>query len=52
MAEASYDYGMCYVRGGRDDRAEGRDLWVLEKEGGEWRAVWRTMLELREQELE
>jgi hypothetical protein len=50
-AVASYAYAMTYARGSRRFRAMGRDQWVLQKQRGSWLAVWRTMLELEEQEL-
>jgi hypothetical protein len=51
-AVASYDYALAYARQGRRWLATGRDLWVLARRAGEWKAVWRTMLDLSERELD
>lgn len=51
QAIASYDYRMTYRRDGQRYRASGRDLWVLARQDGRWRAVWRTMLDLSEEVL-
>jgi len=40
---------MVYERSGERSRATGRDLWVFVRQGGEWVAIWRTMLDLAEQ---
>jgi len=50
-AAASFAFTMIYERDGRRYRSTGRDLWMFGKEGGEWKAHWRTMLDLKEQEL-
>ena len=42
-------YEMLYERSGKRSRATGRDLWVFVRQGGEWIAAWRTMLDLTEQ---
>ena len=44
----SFRYEMLYERSGQRYRATGRDLWVFEKSGETWLAVWRTMLDLAE----
>ncbi len=44
----SFRYEMVYKRSGQRYRATGRDLWVFDKTGGTWLAVWRTMLDLAE----
>ena len=49
IAVATFAYEMIYERGGQRYRVTGRDLWVFQKEAGEWIAVWRTMLDLDEQ---
>lgn len=41
-------YEMVYERSGKRNRSTGRDLWVFQKEGGVWMAVWRTMLDMEE----
>jgi uncharacterized protein (TIGR02246 family) len=48
-AVASFTYEMVYERSGKRGRATGRDLWVFVRQGGEWIAVWRTMLDLADQ---
>ena len=48
-AVVSFTYEMVYERSGTKSRATGRDLWVFARQGGEWLAVWRTMLDLAEQ---
>jgi hypothetical protein len=48
-AIASFRYEMIYERDGQRSRASGRDLGVFTREGGQWLAVWRTMLDLAEQ---
>ena len=47
-AVASFRFEMVYERPGYRARSAGRDLWVFERRNGQWRAVWRTMLELSE----
>ena len=53
-AVTSFTYEMIYERSGERYRATGRDLWVFARSsvggggGGEWIAVWRTMLDLAE----
>jgi uncharacterized protein (TIGR02246 family) len=48
-AVVSFTYQMVYERSGERSRATGRDLWVFVRQGGEWIAAWRTMLDLAEQ---
>lgn len=47
-AVVMFRYEMVYERSGERYRATGRDLWVLQLEADEWRAVWRTMLDSEE----
>jgi hypothetical protein len=49
VAVASFAFEMTYQRAGARYRSSGRDLWVFSKEQGRWLAVWRTMLDLREE---
>jgi hypothetical protein len=42
-------YEMVYERSGKRNRATGRDLWIFAREGTDWIAVWRTMLDIAEQ---
>ena len=48
-AITSFTYEMVYERSGQRSRATGRDLWVFARQGVEWIAIWRTMLDLAEQ---
>ena len=48
-AVASFRFEMVYSRNGSSWRSTGRDLWVFERRGDGWLAVWRTMLDLAEE---
>jgi uncharacterized protein (TIGR02246 family) len=48
-AVASVAFTMVYERQGQRFRSTGRDVWVFTREGGDWLAVWRTMLDLTDQ---
>jgi ketosteroid isomerase-like protein len=48
-AVASFRFEMVYTRDGASWRSTGRDLWVFERQGDGWLAVWRTMLDLAEE---
>jgi hypothetical protein len=43
-AVVSYTFDISYELEGRRYREQGRDLFVLRRERGRWRAVWRTLL--------
>lgn len=45
-AVGSYRFEVFYSRGGVSYHSTGRDMWVFEKSGGRWLAVWRTMLDV------
>jgi hypothetical protein len=47
-AVATFRYEMVYERSGQRYRAKGRDLWVFQKQGRAWIAVWRAMLDMEE----
>jgi ketosteroid isomerase-like protein len=47
-AVVTFRYDMVYERSGGRYRASGRDLWVFQKQRGTWIAVWRTMLDMKE----
>jgi len=47
-AVVTFRYEMVYERSGKRNRSMGRDLWVFQKDGGAWVAVWRTMLDMKE----
>jgi len=44
----TFRYEMIYERDGRKYHSSGGDLWVFQKNGEEWMAVWRTMLDVKE----
>jgi Domain of unknown function (DUF4440) len=48
-AVVSFTYEMVYERSGEKSRATGRDLWIFARQGVEWLAIWRTMLDVAEQ---
>jgi hypothetical protein len=47
-AVVTFTYQMLYARAGARYRVTGRDLWVFQKQGPQWIAVWRTMMDLSE----
>ena len=47
-AVAAFRFEMIYERSARRYRSTGRDLWVFQRLGGAWIAVWRTMLDMEE----
>jgi ketosteroid isomerase-like protein len=47
-AVVTFRYVMLYERSGQRYRSTGRDLWVFQKQGRGWIAVWRTMLDMKE----
>jgi hypothetical protein len=49
IAVASFRFNMLYERASYRERSTGRDLWVFEQSNGKWIAVWRTMLEIKEE---
>ena len=51
MAVASFAFEVVYQREGRKYKGSGRDFWVFERRGEDWRAVWRTMLEMHEEPM-
>ncbi len=46
-AVASFRFRMLYERSAYREDCSGRDLWVFERQGDHWVAVWRAMLELK-----
>lgn len=48
VAIASFRFFMVYERATYRERSTGRDMWVFERSGTRWRAVWRTMTDLQE----
>ena len=47
-AVVTFRYEMVYQRSGERYCSTGRDLWVFEEQSGAWIAVWRAMLEMKE----
>lgn len=47
-AVVTFRYDMVYERSGERYHSTGRDLWVFQKQGKAWIAVWRTMLDMEE----
>jgi ketosteroid isomerase-like protein len=47
-AVVAFRYDMFYERSERRCRSTGRDLWVFQKHGTAWIAVWRTMPDMQE----
>jgi hypothetical protein len=47
-AVIAFPYEMLYTRSGERYRVTGRDIWIFQKLGAAWVAVWRTMLDLNE----
>lgn len=48
VAVVTFRFEMVYERSGERSRSTGRDMWVLQREGRRWIAVWRTMLDVQE----
>jgi ketosteroid isomerase-like protein len=49
-AVVSVKFEMLYERDAQRYRSSGCDLWVFQNQGENWIAVWRTMLDVQEQE--
>ncbi len=47
-AVITFRYAMLYERFGKRYRSTGRDLWVFQKQGHAWLAVWRIMFDIEE----
>ena len=47
-AVVTFRYEMLYELSGKRYRSTGRDLWVFQKQDRAWIAVWRTMLDMEE----
>jgi ketosteroid isomerase-like protein len=48
-AIVSFSFFMIYERDRSKYRSTGRDLWVFSKSDLEWKAAWRTMLDIHEE---
>jgi hypothetical protein len=51
VAIVHYRFDMLFERASSRARSTGRDIWAFEQVGGMWFAVWRTMLDVREERL-
>lgn len=49
VAVTSFRFTMLYERALYRERSTGRDLWVFEKSDEKWTAVWRTMVDVKEE---
>ena len=49
VAVVTFRYEMIYERSAERYRSTGRDLWVFHNKDGAWIAVWRTMLDVKEE---
>lgn len=47
-AAVTFQYDMVYERDAKQYRANGRDLWVFQKQANLWIVVWRAMLNMDE----
>ena len=47
-AVATIKFEMIYERAKYRDKSSGRDFWIFERQGNNWIAVWRTMVDLNE----
>jgi hypothetical protein len=45
----TFKFEMVYGREGQKYKCAGRDFWVVARNEGRWKAVWRTMLEVTEE---
>ena len=47
-AVATFKFEMLYEGEKYRDKSTGRDFWIFERQGKNWIAVWRTIMELNE----
>jgi ketosteroid isomerase-like protein len=47
-AVVTYEFEIHYEMNEKTHRETGHDLFVFTREGGEWKAVWRTIVGLKE----
>lgn len=45
----SFRFDMLYERAAYRERSTGRDIWAFELIEGRWLAIWRTMVDLKEE---
>ena len=48
-AIVSFRFTMLYERASYRERSTGRDIWVFQRQNGRWLAVWRTMIDLKDE---
>jgi hypothetical protein len=48
-AVITFRFDMLYERSGKRHRSCGRDLWAFQKLEGAWIAVWRTLLDVKDE---
>lgn len=48
IAFASFRFDMLYERALYRERSTGRDIWAFKQSDGKWLAVWRMMVDLKE----
>jgi ketosteroid isomerase-like protein len=51
VAFVRYRFDLLYERASSRQRSTGRDLWAFERVGWTWVAVWRAMLDVRDDPL-
>ncbi len=49
VAFISFRFNMLYERSAYRERSIGRDVWVFQRSNGRWHAIWRTMVDLKEE---
>lgn len=47
----SFRFDMLYERAAYRERSVGRDIWVFQRIDDKWLAVWRTMVDLKEERM-
>ena len=45
----SFRFDMLYERASYSEKSTGRDIWAFELIEGRWLAIWRTMVDLKEE---
>lgn len=49
LAFVNYEFDMLYERAAYRERSKGRDVWMFQLWRGNWRGIFRTMSDLREE---
>lgn len=50
-AVVTYSFSVTYERSDRRYLSTGRDFWIFGRVNDEWKATWRTMLNLHDEEM-